>query len=91
MLSLWRKRGINRPQEVVEGIERLVFYAGVDTDNDRIPNRYQPFSALADFEDIVSIRFVVVANSVNSLTLGQGEAPRILRRAYSLTIARRNL
>ena len=91
VLSLWRKRGINRPQEVVEGIERLVFYAGVDTDNDRIPNRYQPFSVLADFEDIVSIRFVVVANSVNSLTLGQGEAPRILRRAYSLTIARRNL
>lgn len=91
VLSLWQKTGINRPRELVEGIERLIFYAGIDTDGDKIPNQYQAFSALTDFTAIVSIRFMVIANSVNTVARSTTGDAELLRHAYGMTVWLRNL
>lgn len=66
-MSLWRKIGPAAPEELVEGIEDLQIKYGVDTDGDGIPNRYQDANVVVDFEDVLTLRITVVANSVEDV------------------------
>ena len=64
--SLWRRSGVSRPVALVAGIVDLQVWAGVDVDpHDGLdgPNRYLPFSALADDQLIRSISVAVTAAS----------------------------
>ncbi len=64
--GLWRRSGASRPVELVAGIVDLQVWAGVDGDpHDGFdgPNRYLPFSALADDPVIRSISVAVTAAS----------------------------
>ncbi len=65
-MGLWRRSGVSRPVELVAGIVDLQVWAGVDGDrHDGFdgPNRYLPFSALADDQAIRSISVAVTATS----------------------------
>lgn len=66
-MSLWRKVGPAAPEELIEGIEDLQVKYGVDTDNDNIPNRYLDADAVLDFDDVLTLRITVVANSVEDV------------------------
>ena len=64
--GLWRRSGASRPVELVAGIVDLQVWAGVDGDrHDGFdgPNRYLPFSAVADDQEIRSISLAVTAAS----------------------------
>ena len=78
-LGLWRRSGASRPVELVAGIVDLQVWAGVDEDrHDGVngPNRYLPFSAVADDAVIRSISLAVTAAS--------GEANRRFAQTLSL-------
>lgn len=103
-LSLWRKSGMERPVELVEGIENLQLMYGVDSDNDGAPNQYRPANLVADWRNVVMVRVSVVANSVDNV--GAMTAPThgcsvqdcivdsstdgLLRREFSQTFQLRN-
>ncbi len=103
-LSLWRKSGIAPPTELVDGIEDLQIKYGVDTDNDKIPNRYVDAGAVINFDDVRSLRITIVATSINDVdgtstpTHGCGTqyckpgtaTDGLLRRTFSQTVALRN-
>lgn len=77
--GLWRRSGASRPVELVAGIVDLQVWAGVDGDrHDGFdgPNRYLPFSALADDQAIRSISLAVTATS--------GDATRRFAQTLSL-------
>ena len=77
--GLWRRSGTSRPVELVAGIVDLQVWAGVDGDrHDGLdgPNRYLPFSALADDQVIRSISVAVTAAS--------GDATRRFAQTLSL-------
>ena len=64
--GLWRRSGASRPVELVAGIVDLQVWAGVDGDrHDGFdgPNRYLPFSALAEDSVIRSISVAVTASN----------------------------
>ena len=60
------------PEELVEGIEDLQIKYGVDTDNDDIPNRYLDADSVIDFDDVLTLRITVVANSVEDVGAKSG-------------------
>ena len=66
-MSLWRKRGVNKPVEIVQGIEDLQITYGVDTDNDDIPNRYLDANAVTNFSNVRTLRISVTAHSVDDV------------------------
>jgi len=66
-MSLWRKAGLAKPTELVDGIEDLQIKYGIDTDNDRVPNRYVNADAVIDFDDVRALRITVVATSINNV------------------------
>ena len=77
--GLWRRSGTSRPVELVAGIVDLQVWAGVDGDpHDGFdgPNRYLPFSVLADDQVIRSISVAVTATS--------GDATRRFAQTLSL-------
>ena len=81
--GLWRRSGASRPVELVAGIVDLQVWAGVDGDrHDGFdgPNRYLPFSALADDSVIRSMSVAVTAASAG--------ATRRLAQTLSLRNAR---
>jgi hypothetical protein len=86
-LSLWRKRGLEAPVELVEGVESLRVLYGVDTTGDRVPNRYQGIDQIVNRERIVTMRVTLTANSVDVVSEQQDG---ILRRDFTKTIAIRN-
>ncbi|HIG41727.1 MAG TPA: hypothetical protein EYQ14_14505 [Gammaproteobacteria bacterium] len=103
-MSLWRKIGIEAPQEIVNGIEDLQVRYGIDTDNDNIPNKYVDANEVADFGSVLTLRITVVANSVNDVDGGSspthgcgnqyckpGETTDgLLRRSFTRTVVLKN-
>ena len=58
-------------EELVEGIETLQIFYGVDSDNDQVPNIYQTAAAVEtanDWEDVVSVRVGVLLRSANNIS-----------------------
>lgn len=86
--ALWRKQGAEAPVELVQGVENLQIYYGVDTTLDQIPNvnRYQTIDAVNDPASIVAVRIRLDVSSPDNLA----ETNDRLRRSFSKTISVRN-
>ena len=99
--SLWRVTGTGTPVEMVEGIDTMQVQYGVDSDGDRVIDRYLPASGVTDFSQVMSVQLTVVLVSVeDGLTRtttsyelnGTIVTPsdRRARRVFSTTVALRN-
>ena len=89
---------------MVDGIEDLQIKYGVDTDNDKIPNRYVDAGAVINFDDVRSLSVSIVATSIDDVdgtsTPTHGCSTQyckpgtatdgLLRRTFSQTVALRN-
>lgn len=89
--SLWRRTGIGAPVELVEGVEDLQVLFGIDTDGDRVPNRYRTFDTIAGTGEIVTLRIAVTTSSVDVVNDDAG-APNggVLTQTFRNTVAIRN-
>ncbi len=88
-------------QELIEGVEEMQILYGVDTDSDDVPNRYDTSVVVPDFDNVVSVRvmllvrsfedFVTEAPQVFTFNGVQRVAPdRRFRQVFTTTIALRN-
>jgi type IV pilus assembly protein PilW len=87
--------------ELVEGVQDLQILYGVDSDNDQFANQYLSSNNVADFDDVVSIRVMLLLRSIDDFV---AEAPqtysfngaqttagdRRLRQVFTTTVALRN-
>ncbi len=103
--ALYRIRGSNAPEELVEGVEQIQIRYGVDSDNDRSANKYSTadqVTANGEWPRVVSIRVEMLLHSVeDQITTapqpytfnGTTTTPsdRRLRRVFTTTVALRNL
>ena len=88
-------------QELIEGVEEMQILYGVDTDSDDVPNRYDNSNIVANFDNVVSVRVMLLVRSIDDFVT---EAPQVftfngdqrvapdrrLRQVFSTTIALRN-
>jgi len=81
-------RSINSTdQELVEGIENMQIKYGEDTDSDGTANIYRDSGAVANMENVVSIRITLTARTLeDNVSLSGGR----ITRAFSSTITIRN-
>lgn len=86
--SLWRKSGVSKPVELIEGIEDLQVEYGIDSDNDGIPNQYVKASGITTSKSVLTVRVEIVANSVDDV--GSSQADGLMRRTFSQTMQIRN-
>lgn len=87
-LSLWRKTGLDKPVELVEGVENMQLLFGEDLDNDGVPNWYRPANTITDFNEVITVRVSLTVNSVDDV--GSGAADGLLRRTFTETVQLRN-
>ena len=99
--ALFREVFNNGPQELVEGVEDMQILYGVDDDNDQFANQYFTADNVLDFDDVVSVRVMLVVRSIDDFVLDQAQtytfngqqltAPdRRVRQVFTSTIALRN-
>lgn len=89
VFSLYMKEGLQRPVELVEGVEDMQLLYGVDTGGaDGAPDIWLDASRVADFRQVVSVRVQILASSVDSL--GRAGEDGMLRRTLVQTLALRN-
>ncbi|HHH35268.1 MAG TPA: prepilin-type N-terminal cleavage/methylation domain-containing protein [Gammaproteobacteria bacterium] len=104
--ALFRKRmvGANvQTEELVEGVENLQILYGEDTDGDNIANRYANADNVADFSNVVSVRFAMLVRTPEEVsteldtktytlldTVVDPVDDRRLRRIFSITVNLRN-
>jgi type IV pilus assembly protein PilW len=99
--ALYRREFDAAAQELVEGVENLQILYGVDTDNDEFPNQYQDADSVADFNDVVAVRIMLLMRSIddnvtedqqtytyNGAAVTAGDYR--IRQVFSTTIALRN-
>lgn len=99
--ALYRQEFANAPQELIEGVENLQILYGVDTDGDKYPNQYLTAANVADFDDVVAVRLMLLVRSIddnvtdapqtytfNGATVTAND--RRLRQIFSATVALRN-
>jgi type IV pilus assembly protein PilW len=86
--ALWRKQGAAAPVELVQGVENMQIFYGVDTtlDGTANVNRYQTIDAVADPNSIVAVRVRLDVSSPDVLA----EVGDRLRRTFTKTISIRN-
>lgn len=87
---------------IVEGIEAMRILWGVDTDDDNVPERYIPYNAAIDSEEVVAMRVAILVNSGEPIRSRAGEETHVLfdqeivtndkiaRNVFSSTIMLRN-
>jgi hypothetical protein len=88
--ALWRKSGNDAPIELVEGVEDLQLWFGVDTtpaDNVDAPNRYTDFSMVGVTDVVRTIRVQITASTVDVI---DPDDDRPVTRTFSQTVALRN-
>lgn len=99
--SLYRKKGSERAEELVEGIEDMQIQYGEDTDEDRAADVYRKASEVVNWEAVVSVRIDLLVQSVEDGIASQPQtytfnnetktpADRRLRQAFSTVISLRN-
>lgn len=101
-LSLWRREGVNAPEEVAEGVEGFELLYGLDTNGDLAADLFDTADNVADWNQVVAVRASLLLRS-KSATVAQvaqnftfnGEtdiAPddQRLRRPFNVTIQLRN-
>ena len=59
--ALWRRVGLENPQELAEGIENMQVLYGEDTDGDQSPNEYRTADAVTDWTQVVSLQVALLA------------------------------
>lgn len=59
--ALWRRVGLENPQELAEGIENMQVLYGEDTDGDQSPNAYRTADAVGDWTQVVSLQVALLA------------------------------
>jgi type IV pilus assembly protein PilW len=59
--ALWRRVGLENPQELAEGIENMQVLYGEDTDGDQSPNAYRTADAVTDWTQVVSLQVALLA------------------------------
>jgi type IV pilus assembly protein PilW len=62
--SLWRRRGLNAAEELVEGIEQVQLKYGVDTTGDMIVDAYRTANSITDWNDVISVSVALLARSL---------------------------
>ena len=62
--SLWRRRGMDVVQELVEGIEQIQVQYGVDTNGDVIVDTYRTADAVTDWNDVISVSVALLVRSL---------------------------
>ncbi|MCP4331661.1 MAG: hypothetical protein GY785_03305 [Gammaproteobacteria bacterium] len=88
-------------QEMVEGVEDMQILYGVDSSGDGFANQYVTSNNVADFDDVVSIRIMLLLQSLSDFvtevpqtyTFNGATGPaadRRLRQVFTTTIALRN-
>ena len=89
IMSLWRKVGPAAPVELVQGVDNMQIFYGVDTTLDGLPNvnRYQTIDAVADVNSVVAIRVRIDVRSPDALAENNNQP---LRRTFTKTISIRN-
>ena len=99
--ALFRTVNNGNPEELIEGIEQMQVMFGVDTDDDGTPNQYLTSDAVADLNQVTTVRVFLVVRSDIDFVLDDNQtytvnglnilAPdRRLRQVFSSTIALRN-
>lgn len=99
--SLYWKRGSQRAEELVEGIENMQIQYGEDTDGDKTIDVYHKADEVTNWENVVSVRIDLLVQSVEDNITSQpqpyvfdGEdvtpTDRRLRQTFSTVIALRN-
>jgi type IV pilus assembly protein PilW len=98
--SLWRSEfGVD--VELVEGVDDMQILYGVDNNSDEFANQYVTANNVADFDDVVSVRIMLLLRSLDDFVI---EAPQVytyngttttagdrrLRQVFTTTVALRN-
>lgn len=63
--ALYRFNGSGIAEELVEGVENLQVEYAEDTDNDGVANVFRSAAAVADWSDVLAVRFWILVNSVD--------------------------
>jgi type IV pilus assembly protein PilW len=63
--SLWRRRGVNPAEELVEGIEQIQVQYGVDTNGDVIVDSYVTANNVTNWNDVISVSVALLARAVD--------------------------
>ncbi|MGH8579232.1 MAG: PilW family protein, partial [Gammaproteobacteria bacterium] len=102
---LFRQVGAAAAEELIEGVQDMQIRYGVDTDGDRVANQYLQANAVADFNNVVSVRLDLLLQTMednltnapqrytyDNGTCGGGCTPadRRYRQVFSATIGLRN-
>ncbi|HEY7639390.1 MAG TPA: PilW family protein [Steroidobacteraceae bacterium] len=67
--SLWRRRGLNAAEELVEGIEQMQVQYGVDTNGDVIVDSYltaDQVQAANQWNDVISVSVALLVRSIET-------------------------
>jgi type IV pilus assembly protein PilW len=59
--ALWRRVGLQAPQELAEGIENMQVLYGEDTDGDQSPDFYRTAAAVTDWNQVVALQVALLA------------------------------
>ena len=98
--ALWRDfNGTN--QELIDGVEQMQILYGIDTDDTDTPNQYVTSDNVADWNEVVTVRLMLLLRSPENVSLDAPQTYRFnnanqvapdnrLRQAISTTIALRN-
>ena len=101
--SLWRRRGLNPVEELVEGIEQIQVEYGVDTSGDQLVDVYRTANNVTDWNDVISVSVALLARSLEQYGVETDQrsynllnvtvtapADRRLREVFTATASIRN-
>lgn len=104
--SLWRRKGVNAPEELVEGIDSMQVLYGVDTDDDGALDDYSTAAAIAvsnRWAGVMSVRVALLARSLDEYSRNTDTSTyalldttvgpyndRRMRKVFSATTSLRN-
>lgn len=99
--ALFRREFVGAAQELVEGVEDMQILFGVDSDDDDFPNQYMSSNTVADFDDVVSVRILLLVRSIDDFITEDPQTytfngvqttagDRRIRQVFSATVALRN-
>lgn len=76
--ALFRRENTGTPVELVDGIEQLQILYGVDTDGDKVPNRYLKageagLTTAAEWKTVVSARLGILARTLDDAATGRSK------------------
>lgn len=89
VMALWRKVNANAAEEMVAGVGNLQLLMGEDIDDDKSADRYGA-AHLVDFENVISVRMTLTANTVERINIKTNVSDAIRTQTFSQTVQVRN-